>query len=69
MSTYIPATLKDAHDAIESARKEYYAASTRRLTPTSRRIGVGSQTSSSAMSSEPLSQGTLGSMRISLWSA
>lgn len=26
MSTYIPATLKDAHDAIESARKEYYAA-------------------------------------------
>jgi hypothetical protein len=26
MSTYIPASLKDAHDAIESARKEYYAA-------------------------------------------
>ena len=26
MSTYIPATLKDAHDAIESAWKDYYAA-------------------------------------------
>lgn len=26
MSTYIPASLKDAHDAIESAQKEYYAA-------------------------------------------
>lgn len=25
MSTYIPITLKDAHDAIESAQKEYYA--------------------------------------------
>lgn len=26
MSTYIPASLKDAHDAIESARKEYFSA-------------------------------------------
>lgn len=26
MSTYIPTTLKDAHDAIESARKEYFSA-------------------------------------------
>ena len=26
MSTYIPATLKDAHDAIEIARKEYFSA-------------------------------------------
>lgn len=26
MSTYIPVSLKDAHDAIESAQKEYYAA-------------------------------------------
>lgn len=68
MSTYIPASLKEAHDRLETAQQEYYVAY-EKAHPASWRIGVGSGTSSSTMLWRPLSQGTRVSMRRSLWSA